>query len=98
MIKPIYWVYILASRRNGTLYVGISNSLERRIWQHKQKTNAGFTSRYRVNQLVHFENFRDVSNAIAREKQLKAGSRAKKIALIEQNNPEWHDLSAGWFD
>jgi putative endonuclease len=76
-----YWVYILANRRNGTLYVGVTNSLERRIWEHKNKTADGFTSKYGVDRLVYFEDFRDIENAIAREKQLKSGSRAKKIAV-----------------
>jgi putative endonuclease len=93
-----YWVYILASRKNGTLYVGVTNSLERRVWQHKHHATDGFTSRYRVDRLVYFEQFRDVLNAIAREKQLKAGSRAKKIALIERDNTDWRDLAGDWFD
>jgi putative endonuclease len=92
-----YFVYILASRRNGTLHVGVTNSLERRVWQHQQKVNVGFTAKYGVCRLVYFERFLDPINAIAREKQLKAGSRAKKIALIERENPEWRDLSAGWY-
>jgi putative endonuclease len=98
MTSKSYWVYILASKKNGTLYTGFTNSLERRIWQHKNKTADGFTNRYGVDRLVYFEEFRDVTNAIAREKQLKAGSRAKKIALIERENPEWLDLAAGWFE
>ena len=97
MTNKTYWVYILASKKNGTLYVGITNRLERRTWQHKNKTSAGFATRYDVDRLVYFEEFRDVSNAIAREKQLKAGSRAKKIALIEKDNPEWKDLSLEMF-
>jgi putative endonuclease len=97
MTKRTYWVYTLASRLNGTLYIGVTNSLERRIWQHKNKTADGFTSKYGVDRLVYFEDFRDIENAIAREKQLKSGSRAKKIALIEAINPEWNDLSEGWF-
>ncbi len=97
MTHRTYWVYILASGKNGTLYIGVTNSLERRTWQHQHKTADCFTKRYGVDQLVYFEDFRDITNAIAREKQLKAGSRAKKIALIERDNPEWRDLSAGWF-
>lgn len=97
-----YWVYILASGKNGTLYIGVTNSLERRTWQHQRPESApassSFTHRYGVNRLVYFEDFGDVTLAIAREKQLKAGSRAKKIALIERENPEWRDLSKGWFD
>ncbi|MEO6568756.1 MAG: GIY-YIG nuclease family protein [Opitutaceae bacterium] len=97
MTSKTYWVYILASKRNGTLYVGVTNSLERRSWQHKHpQASESFTHRYGVNHLVHFEDFRDVTNAIAREKQLKGGSRQKKIALIEKDNPEWRDLSEGW--
>lgn len=97
-----YWVYILASRKNGTLYVGVTNSLERRTWQHQRSESASasssFTRRYDVDRLVCHESFRDVTLAIARKKQLKAGSRAKKIALIERENPDWRDLSEGWFD
>jgi putative endonuclease len=92
-----YWVYILASGRNGTLYIGVTNSLERRTWQHKFGKQSGFTTHYRVDRLVYFEPFRSIENAIAREKQLKAGSRAKKLTLIHRENPEWHDLSDGWF-
>ncbi len=92
-----YFVYIVTNRRNGTLYVGVTNSLERRIWQHKQGTTPGFTSKYGLGSLVYFESFIDIENAIAREKQLKAGSRAKKIALIERENAAWNDLSAGWY-
>lgn len=91
-----YWVYILASKKNGTLYVGGTNSLERRVWQHRHRESDCFTQRDGVEHLVYFENFRDVSNAIAREKQLKGGSRKKKIALIEKENPGWRDLSEGW--
>ena len=97
MGERVYYVYLLASRRNGTLYTGITSSLERRVWQHRHGSTAGFTSRYGVNRLVWFEEFRDIRNAIAREKQIKAGSRAKKIALIEKENPDWRDLSEGWF-
>ena len=78
MSAQTYWVYILASRKNGTLYVGVTNSLERRIWQHKQHAIGSFSARYGVDRLVYFEDFRDVTHAIAREKQLKAGSRAKR--------------------
>ncbi|MDB6128812.1 MAG: excinuclease subunit [Verrucomicrobia bacterium] len=98
MTSKSYWVYILASGKNGTLYTGVTNSLEVRVWQHKNKTRAGFTSQYNVTRLVYFEEFRDVTNAIAREKQLKGGSRRKKIALIEKENPEWRDLAEAWYD
>ena len=92
-----YYVYILANQRNGTVYTGVTNSLERRVWQHKSKLIAGFTKRYGVDRLVHFEAFRDISSAIAREKQIKAGSREKKLKLIERDNPDWKDLSEGWY-
>ena len=100
--RKTYWVYILASRKNGTLYLGVTNSLERLTWQHQHpensRTSSSFTQRYEVDRLVYFEDYGDIALAIAREKQLKAGSRVKKIALIEKVNPEWRDLSEGWFD
>ncbi len=97
MTKNSYWVYILASRKNGTMYVGVTNSLQRRVWQHKNGILPSFTKQYGVDLLVYYEEFRDVTNAIGREKQLKSGSRAKKIALIEKENPNWTDLSEGWY-
>lgn len=93
-----YYVYIITNRRNGTLYTGVTNSLQRRIWQYKNKVFPGFSAKYDLHQLVYFESFRDITNAIAREKQIKAGSRAKKLELIERENPEWKDLSADWFE
>lgn len=87
-----YHVYILASR-NRTLYVGVTNDLRRRVLQHKTGLIAGFTSKYKVNQLVHFEGFADVNLARAREKQLKGWVRRRKVALIETENPEWEDLA-----
>ncbi len=93
-----YWVYILASQRNGTLYVGVTNSIQRRVWQHKAKLIEGFTKQYNVTLLVHFEQFRDVNDAIAREKQIKGWLRKRKLALIETGNPEWNDPSASWHD
>jgi putative endonuclease len=86
-----YWVYILASRRNGTLYVGVTNDLVRRVWEHRQGVG-GFTTKYGVTRLVYFEDTPDVTAAIQREKNLKHWSRAWKIALIERANPEWLDL------
>jgi putative endonuclease len=97
-VSYTYYVYILTNRRNGTLYTGVTNSLERRIWQHRNKVLPGFTAKYGLSRLIYLENFSDIRNAIAREKQIKAGSRAKKLALIEKDNPAWADLSAGWFD
>ena len=89
-----YYVYILTNKHPTTLYIGLTNSLERRIYQHKRGEIAGFTQRYNLNRLVWFEHFRDVNNAIAREKRLKGWLRSKKIALIERKNPRWFDLSA----
>jgi putative endonuclease len=87
-----YHVYILASRHR-TLYIGITNDLRRRVHQHKTGEIPGFTSKYKVNRLVHFEAFADVNAARAREKQLKGWVRRRKIALIEAENPEWEDLA-----
>ena len=92
-----YSVYIITNRRNGTLYTGVTNDLKRRVWQHKNKSLPGFSAQYGLGRLVHFETYRDISNAIGREKQIKAGSRVKKIALIEKGNPQWTDLRADWF-
>jgi putative endonuclease len=85
-------VYILASKYNGTLYIGVTNDLVRRVWEHKNNVVPGFTRKYQVHRLVYFECFEEMYEAISREKQLKAGSRRKKIALIESVNPEWKDL------
>jgi putative endonuclease len=93
-----YWVYILANKRNGTIYVGVTNSLRRRVWQHKNKIHQGFTKEYVLTLLVYFEEFRSPSAAIARETQIKGWLRKKKLALIESMNPNWDDLSAGWYD
>jgi putative endonuclease len=87
-----YYVYILASRVGGTLYIGVTNDLVRRVYEHKTKAVAGFTSRYGVATLVYFEIFDDVEEAILREKRLKAWKRSWKIRLIEQQNPNWDDL------
>jgi putative endonuclease len=92
-----YYVYLLSSR-SGTLYVGVTNDLVRRVWQHKQGTSDGFTKRYGINRLVWFESGGDVIGAIEREKQIKAWRREKKVALIVAGNPAWDDLSVGWFD
>jgi len=91
-----YWVYLLASR-SRVLYVGVTSHLEQRIHQHKTGAVIGFTSRYAVNQLVFLEECGRIEDAIAREKQIKGWSRAKKIALIEMENPEWVDLAEAWF-
>ena len=85
-------VYILASKYKGTLYIGVTNNLARRIWEHRNNVVPGFTQKYRIHRLVYYELFGEMYDAISREKQLKAGSRKKKIALIESLNPEWNDL------
>jgi putative endonuclease len=85
-------VYILASKRNGTLYIGVTSDLVKRIWEHKQNFGEGFTSRYDVHALVYFEMHGDMAEAIRREKQLKKWKRSWKIELIEKTNPEWRDL------
>ncbi len=90
-----YYIYILSSLRR-VLYVGITNNLERRIYEHRQRLLPGFTARYHVHRLVYFETTPDIQSALAREKQIKAWRRDKKVALIEIQNPKWHDLSEDW--
>ena len=85
-------VYILASERNGTLYIGVTSNLVQRIWQHKSDLVEGFTEKYGVHSLVYFELLDDMPNAINREKQMKKWNRAWKLALIEKQNPTWQDL------
>jgi putative endonuclease len=92
MKRHRYWVYILTNR-SRTLYVGVTNNLVRRVYEHRSKVNEGFTKRYNIHQLVYFEETNDIRVAIAREKQIKGWLRHKKIALIEEFNPEWQDLS-----
>ncbi|MGH8633831.1 MAG: GIY-YIG nuclease family protein [Burkholderiales bacterium] len=87
-------VYILASRRNGTLYVGVTSGLVKRIWEHKNDVVKGFTERYRVHTLVWFEQHDTMESAIAREKAIKEWKRRWKLELIERQNPEWRDLYA----
>ncbi len=87
-----FWVYILASKRNSALYIGVTSNLAGRIWQHKNKMVGGFTLRYNVDKLVYCEPFTDAESAITREKQLKKWKRSWKIRLIEEGNPEWKDL------
>ncbi|PWB38704.1 MAG: endonuclease [Parcubacteria group bacterium] len=88
-----YFVYILATYKNGTLYTGVTNNLLLRVRQHKEKINPrSFTARYNVNNLMYYETFDNIHDAISREKYIKAGPRKKKIALIKKDNPEWCDL------
>ena len=91
-----YYVYIMASK-SRVLYTGVTNNLERRVYEHKNKLIEGFTSKYNVDRLVHYEETNDVNVAIAREKQIKGWLRSKKIALIESANPQWKDLSLEWY-
>ncbi len=90
-----YYVYLMANV-SRTIYTGVTNNLERRVYEHKEKTAPGFTSSYNINRLVYYEDFADIRDAIAREKQIKGWLRAKKIALIESVNPKWNDLSEEW--
>ncbi len=85
-------VYMIANRRNGTLYTGVTSNLPQRIWQHRTGVVGGFTKRYGCKTLVWYELHSTMNNAITREKQIKGGSRKKKLALIEENNPTWRDL------
>jgi putative endonuclease len=87
-----YFVYILASKRNGTLYIGITSDLARRIFEHKSGAIPGFTCRYRVNLLVYYEAYQEIGLALQRERNLKRWNRQWKLALIEKHNPEWRDL------
>ena len=91
-----YYAYIM-SNHSRTLYIRVTNDIDRRVWEHKTGAVKGFTSRYRMNKLVHYETFQNVNDAIAREKQLKSWLRRKKVALLEERNPDWDDLNSGWF-
>jgi putative endonuclease len=91
-----FYVYIMAGKYR-TLYAGMTNDLERRVFEHKHKLTPGFTSKYNINRLVYIETFNHVRDAIRREKQIKGWLRARKVALIISSNPTWKDLSKGWF-
>ncbi len=86
----------MTNKWNTVLYTGVTSNLEKRVYEHKLKLKEGFTKKYNVNKLVYYEIFEDVYEAIVREKQIKGGSRKKKIDLIEGMNPEWKDLSLDW--
>ena len=88
-----YYVYIMTNWRNGTLYIGVTNNLERRVYEHKNKKVKGFTSEYDINHLVYYEHSNDINAALQREKHLKSWKRAWKVRLIESSNPNWSDLS-----
>jgi len=90
------FVYIMANK-SATLYTGVTNDLERRVWEHKIKAIPGFTSKYKITKLVWFESSNDMEEAILFEKRIKGWKRDKKIALIESLNPEWNDLAENWY-
>ena len=92
----MYYVYILTNQTDNVMYIGVTNDLERRLYEHKHHLIEGFTRNYRVDKLVYFEETSDVMAAIEREKQLKKWRRAKKNALVQQTNPLWRDLSLDW--
>ena len=96
MRKHDYWVYILTNKRCSTLYIGVTNNIVRRLHQHRFGEVKGFSNRYHLSRLVWIEHFRNVNDAIACEKKLKGWRRSRKIALVEQTNPRWLDLSDDW--
>ena len=98
MFKTVhqYYLYILTNKKNGTLYVGVTNNLERRMFEHKHKLVEGFTKKYGLDRLIYFEVFQYVNDAIKREKNIKKWKRQWKINLIEEENPDWEDLAKDW--
>ena len=94
----MYYVYMLTNRTNKVLYTGVTNNLERRLYEHKNKLVEGFTSKYNVNKLVFCTSTKNVNEAIAFEKKIKGWRRSKKNELVERDNPEWKDLSEEWVD
>ncbi len=97
MQEKFYYVYILASERNGTLYIGVTDNLIKRSWQHKNESDESFTNKYAVHKLVYYETTNDITSALSREKQLKKWNRKWKIELIEKDNPEWQDLAEEYY-
>jgi putative endonuclease len=94
----LYYVYLLTNKGNTVIYTGMTNDIQSTTWDHKKGANDGFTKKYGCNKLVYYEEYKWVQDAIEREKQLKAGSRSIKVALINLENPEWNDLSVEWYD
>lgn len=92
MFTKQYYVYIVTNKMNTVLYVGVTNNLVRRVYEYIQGIGSSFTAKYKVNKLVYYEIFQDINEAIKREKQIKAGSRKKKVELVNKMNPEWSDL------
>jgi len=97
-MQKIGYVYIMTNKRNGTLYIGVTNHIQRRILEHKMRLNKGFTEKYNCKTLVWFERYDDFRSAIVREKQLKKWLRSWKLKLIEASNPTWKDLADDWYD
>ena len=95
MFERHYYVYILTSGKYGTLYTGVTSNLKQRIWQHQHKLAEGFTKKYNVHQLVYYEDYSDVYEAVTRERRIKKWNRQWKINLIERNNPHWINLANG---
>ena len=93
----MYFVYFLTNWDDSVLYIGVTSDLPRRLYEHRNGLDDGFTKKYNIHKLVYFEHTNDVYSAIFREKQLKKWSRAKKNTLVQQMNPDWHDLSADWY-
>jgi putative endonuclease len=89
-----FWIYIVTNRNDSVLYIGITNSLSRRVWEHRNGTAANFSAAYQCKKLIYYEHYSNVHEALARESQLKKWSRAKKVALINRLNPSWFDLGA----
>ena len=93
MLPNIYYVYILTNKNNNVMYVGITNNLQRRVYEHKHSLVDGFTKKYQVHKLVYYESCGDVINAIAREKEIKGWTRKRKNALVENKNPNWEEIT-----
>ena len=96
-MEKSYYVYILASKRNGTLYIGVTNNLERRLYEHRNNLIKGFTKRYNVHKLIYYEETNNINEALLFEKRIKKWNRSWKIRLIEQDNPKWKDLAECWY-
>ena len=97
MKDKTFYIYIMASK-SGTLYVGMTNNIKRRVLEHKNHLALGFTDKYSIDRLLYVENFANPASAINREKQVKTWRREKKVKLIDSQNPAWNDLSEGWYD
>ena len=97
MKDKTFYIYIMASK-SGTLHVGMTNNIKRRVLEHKNHLAPGFTDKYSIDRLLYVENFANPASAINREKQIKAWRREKKVKLIDSQNPAWNDLSEGWYD